>query len=110
MHRVSTPTRPVFTFGAFRLDPADRRLRRDGVPLDLPPKAFDALALLVERAGRLVSKDDFHAALWPRTIVSEANLNKYVWHLRRALGDGDWIETVPKLGYRFVAPVTVEQV
>jgi len=98
----------VFTFGAFRLDPADRRLRRDGVPLDLPPKAFDALALLVERAGRLVSKDDFHATLWPRTVVSEANLNKYVWQLRRTLGDGDWIETVPKLGYRFVAAVTIE--
>lgn len=106
---MSAPAALVFVFGPFRLDPVDRRLSRDGTPVDLPPKVFDALALLVEHAGRLVSKDDFHAALWPHTIVSEANLNKYVWQVRRALGAGEWVETVPKLGYRFVANVDVER-
>lgn len=108
---MSEESRQVFEFGPFRLDTADRRLRREGASIELPPKVFDALVLLVERAGRLVSKHDFHATLWSGSVVTDANLNKYVWQLRKALGDGEgsaqYIETVPKLGYRFVAPVGV---
>jgi len=70
---------------------------------------FDTLVLLVERAGHVVSKDELMKLLWPRGYVDESNLTKHIWLIRRALGDGEhdsrFIETVPKLGYRFVAPV-----
>ena len=96
-----------YRFGEFLLEPAERRLTRSGQAIDLPPKIFDALNLLVSRSGHLVSKDDFYALLWPRLVVSEGTLNKCIWQLRRALGDADsrWIETVPKQGYRFVTDV-----
>ncbi len=106
-----SPTRYVFR--DFVLEPAERRLSRAGVAVELPSKIFDVLCLLVGRAGHLVAKDDFHAVLWPRQVVSEATLNKYVWQLRRALGEGDddarFIETVPRQGYRFVAAVEVDE-
>ena len=96
-------------FGAFTLDARQRRLVRDGAAVELAPKQFDALLLLIEHAGDLVGKDAFHTRLWPNTVVSETSLNKYIWQLRRILGEGDGpatcIETVPKLGYRFVAIV-----
>jgi DNA-binding winged helix-turn-helix (wHTH) protein len=100
----------VYRFGEFELDPAERRLSAGGKPVALTPKVFDTLVLLVERAGRLVSKDELMRALWPRGYVEESNLTKHIWVIRRALGDGEegsgFIETVPKLGYRFVATVT----
>ncbi|WP_169337277.1 winged helix-turn-helix domain-containing protein [Rudaea cellulosilytica] len=88
-------------------DVAERRLHRDGEEIDLPPKAFDTLALLVARAGQLVGKDQFVAALWPHTVVSDASLSKIIWQVRRALDDDGerYIQTVPKQGYRFVAAV-----
>jgi DNA-binding winged helix-turn-helix (wHTH) protein/TolB-like protein/tetratricopeptide (TPR) repeat protein len=96
-------------FGAYTLDARQRRLDRDGTPVELAPKQFDALLLLVEHAGDLISKETFHARLWPDTVVSETSLNKYIWQLRRILGESEdtaiYIETVPKLGYRFVAEV-----
>ena len=99
----------TFVFGAFRLEPAQRRLLHEGTAVDLPPKAFDALVLLVENAGGLVSKETFHTTLWPRSVVSDVNLNKTIWQIRRALGDehgtGAFVETVSKQGYRFVAAV-----
>jgi DNA-binding winged helix-turn-helix (wHTH) protein/Tfp pilus assembly protein PilF/TolB-like protein len=95
-------------FGEFVLDARQRRLERNDEPVELTPKQFDTLLLLVESAGDLVGKERFYAALWPNSVVSDNSLNKYIWHLRRVLGDSDqarFIETVPKLGYRFVAPV-----
>jgi DNA-binding winged helix-turn-helix (wHTH) protein/tetratricopeptide (TPR) repeat protein len=105
----------VYRFGEFELDPTERRLSSAGKPIPLTPKVFDTLVLLVERAGRLISKDELMRALWPRGYVEESNLTKHIWLIRRALGDREqgsrFIETVPKLGYRFVAPVTcVERV
>ncbi|HET7844807.1 MAG TPA: winged helix-turn-helix domain-containing protein [Xanthomonadales bacterium] len=101
------PAAAAYRFGPFTLEPRERRLVRDGVAVDLRPKAFEALVLLVTRAGSLVGKEEFFAVLWPRVIVGDASLNKCVWQLRQALGDEDgrYIETVPKAGYRFVAPV-----
>jgi DNA-binding winged helix-turn-helix (wHTH) protein/tetratricopeptide (TPR) repeat protein/TolB-like protein len=100
----------VYRFGEFELDPAERRLAASGKPVALTPKVFDTLVLLVQRAGRLVSKDELMRTLWPRGYVEESNLTKHIWVIRRALGDGEqgsrFIETVPKLGYRFVAAVT----
>lgn len=112
---MDTPSGPTplqrCRFGPFVLDAAERRLLRDGEAVDLRPKAFDALVLLVARAGHLVSKDTFFAELWPRTIVTDASLNKCIWQLRQVLDGADGteaIETVPKTGYRFVLPVTVD--
>ncbi|HEY6986151.1 MAG TPA: winged helix-turn-helix domain-containing protein, partial [Rhodanobacteraceae bacterium] len=101
--------KPIYRFGEFELDPAERRLLAHGSAIALTPKVFDTLVLLVERAGHAVSKDELMQALWPRGFVDESNLTKHIWLIRKALGDGEHearcIETVPKLGYRFIAPV-----
>ena len=106
---MSAQEKFVYRFAECELDPCERRLRVRGHAVTLTPKVFDTLVLLVERAGHVVSKDDLMSALWPRGFVHESNLTKHIWLIRRALGDGDdesrYIETVPKLGYRFVAPV-----
>jgi DNA-binding winged helix-turn-helix (wHTH) protein/TolB-like protein/tetratricopeptide (TPR) repeat protein len=98
--------RQVFEFGPFRLDAADRQLWKDGTPLRLPPKLFDTLVVLVRHAGRAVSKDTLMAEVWPGTFVEEGNLKVNVSTLRKMLDDGsgrEYVETVPKLGYRFSA-------
>ena len=102
---------PVYRFAGFVLEPAERRLSEGGKAIALTPKVFDTLVLLVERAGHVVSKDELMKLLWPRGYVDESNLTKHVWLIRRALGDGEhdsrFIETVPKVGYRFLAPVVI---
>jgi TolB-like protein/DNA-binding winged helix-turn-helix (wHTH) protein len=97
----------TFSFGEFELDPLERRLLRAGESIALTPKVFDTLVYLVERAGRLVSKEELMQGVWPRGFVEESNLSKHIWLIRRALGDQgeEFVETVPKIGYRFVAPV-----
>lgn len=100
---------PEYVFGPFLLDPSERRLLRDGRKIALTPKAFDLLCILVEHSARLVTKEQLLHTLWPSTFVEESNLNRCVSVLRKALGDDRngqrYIETVPKRGYRFVAPV-----
>lgn len=99
----------IYRFADCELDVREHRLLVHGQPVALTPKVFDTLRLLVERAGHVVSKDELMTALWPRGYVQESNLTKHIWLIRRALGDDDdgshCIETVPKLGYRFTAPV-----
>jgi DNA-binding winged helix-turn-helix (wHTH) protein/Flp pilus assembly protein TadD len=99
----------VYEFDGFRLDPAERLLVRDGQPVSLTPKAFDLLVHLVERHGRLVEKRGVLEALWPDSIVEEANLAYNISALRRVLDNGtgrdSLIQTVPTRGYRFVAAV-----
>src|SRR6478736_5053128 len=91
-----------YQFGPFRLDPSERLLLRDGQVVSLTPKAFDLLVYLVERQGRLVEKATLMAALWPDTIVEEANLAFQISALRKALGNGTdgetLIQTVPTRG------------
>ena len=103
------PRRAVYRFGPFELDGAEYRLHRNGVEVPLQLKAFETLCILVERAGHLLTKDDLLRQLWPGTIVEENNLNKNISMLRKALGecaDGQsYIETVPRVGYRFAAAV-----
>jgi TolB-like protein/DNA-binding winged helix-turn-helix (wHTH) protein/Tfp pilus assembly protein PilF len=102
----------LFEFGAFRLDPANKRLMRGAEVMALTPKVFDTLMLLVESAPRLVEKDEFLRRLWPKAVVEESALAENISRLRRVLGDGEaqrYIETQPKRGYRFVAPVTRTQ-
>lgn len=102
----------TYRFGPFRLDVAERRLLRDGEPIPLRLKVFDTLRVLIENAGRLVTKEELLQAIWPDTAVEENNLNHNVSVLRKLLGEGAtgqaFIETVPRVGYRFVAPVDVE--
>jgi len=99
----------VFDFGPFRLVASERRLFKNGQPVPLPPKVFDTLLILVENSGRLVEKQELMRRLWPDSFVEEINLNRSISSLRKALGETAssplYIETVPKCGYRFVAPV-----
>ncbi len=102
-------TRHIYEFGPFTLDVEDRCLARDGEVLPLTAKTFDLLQTLVERRGHVVTKDELFDAVWAGSFVEESNLTVCVSALRRALGDrpsaSQYIETVPKHGYRFVAPV-----
>ena len=97
----------IYEFGAFRLDPVERRLSRDEIPVRLTPKCFDLLLIFVENSGHLIGKEELIERLWPEQIVEEANLSFNISTLRKALGQGPngepFIETVPKKGFRFVA-------
>jgi DNA-binding winged helix-turn-helix (wHTH) protein/TolB-like protein/Flp pilus assembly protein TadD len=102
----------IFTFGDFRLEVAEARLLRGAEVIPLAPKTFSMLVLLVERAGELVDKDAILRSLWPDSFVEEANLTVHISALRKALATADntqFIETVPKRGYRFTAQVTAIQ-
>ena len=96
-------------FHRFVLDPQNRSLRLDGEPVELNARYFDALALLVGEAGRLVTKDRFMDEVWRGVPVTDEALTQCIRTLRRQLGDDAaaprFIQTVPKHGYRFVAPV-----
>ena len=102
----------VYRFGDYRLDEAEHRLTRNGEELPLRPKVFDTLVALVRNAGRLVDKAELFETVWPDTVVEEGNLAHNVSLLRKVLGGGktdqEFIVTVPKRGYRFVADVAVE--
>src|SRR5258708_31047725 len=100
------------SFKAFRLDTANHLLLRNGDRVPLAPKAFDVLAYLVEHAGRVVTQDEIFEALWSESYVNPEVLRKYILEIRKTLGDRpdkpEFIETLPKRGYRFVAPVIDE--
>ena len=75
----------VYEFGPFRLDAAERQLRRDGQLVPLTPKAFEALLVLVESGGRTLTRDDLINKLWPESFVEEGNLTVQISTLRRTL-------------------------
>jgi pimeloyl-ACP methyl ester carboxylesterase len=99
----------AYRFGPYLLDVRERRLSRGYEVIPLRGKVFDTLRVLVENAGRLVTKQEMLDTLWPETTVEENNLNHNVSVLRKALGDRatgqNYIETVPRVGYRFAASV-----
>lgn len=97
-------TNGVYEFGPYRLDCRARILLRDGVIVPLTPKVLDTLVVLVEKAGRLLSKKELLRAVWPDTFVEESNLAQNISVLRKALGHS-CIETLAKRGYRFAADV-----
>jgi pimeloyl-ACP methyl ester carboxylesterase/DNA-binding winged helix-turn-helix (wHTH) protein len=105
-----TQTSSVYEFGPFRLNPAERLLTRNGQPIQLTPKAFETLLLLAQHSGRVLDKNRLMQEIWPDSFVEETNLAQNISILRKALGEGQdgmkLIETVPKLGYRFVMPVS----
>ncbi len=98
-----------YRFGPFELDPAERVLLRDARPVPLRPKDLETLLVLVEHSGHIVEKEDLLKKVWPGTFVEEGNLPRHVSTLRHLLGEAPdgkvYIETIPKRGYRFVAPV-----
>jgi len=103
-----------FAFGPYRLDPATRTLARDGQLVRLMPKDVAVLTALVERRGQVVTRERLLAQVWPGVIVEDCNLARHVATLRQALGDSPeapaFIETLPKVGYRFIAPVATTTV
>src|SRR5580704_6106171 len=106
---MSAQKKHFYAFGPYRLDSQKRVLVRNGTPVSLAPKAAVTLLLLVKNAGHLVEKDELMAQVWPDAFVEEGNLNRNIFVLRQLLGEwdrgGEYIETIPKRGYRFVAPV-----
>jgi TolB-like protein/Tfp pilus assembly protein PilF len=106
---TSKSGRFVYKFGTFCLDRAERILLDGGENVSLTPKVFDTLVVLVQNAGRLVTKESLLAEVWPDTFVEEANLSVNIATLRKALGEiageHQYIQTISKRGYRFVAKV-----
>ena len=101
-----------YTFGPFTLDSQECVLSTQGERVPLTPKALDTLFVLVERNGHVLEKDEILKRVWPDTFVEEGTLAQNISTLRKALGEGTngqiYIETIPRRGYRFVAPVKVE--
>src|SRR5438445_1934514 len=106
---ISKNRKHFYEFGPFRLDVNEGFLLRDGEVVPLTRKAFELLLVLVEDGGHVFEKDELMRRVWPDAIVEEANLSRHVYSLREALGESQseqkYIETVPRRGYRFVAPV-----
>ena len=106
---MDQPAKRVYTFGDFRLDHASNLLIHKGQPVPLTPKVFDTLQLLVENSGRLVDKDQFMRRLWPDTFVGDDALAQNIHILRKVLEETangqEYIATIPKRGYRFIAEV-----
>lgn len=100
----------TYAFGEFVAHPARRLLTQgSGEPVEIHPKAFDALICLLQRPGEVVPRAELAHTLWPKVIVEDNNLSQTIRALRRALGDGTppyrFISTIPRRGYQFVAPV-----
>src|SRR4051812_36865354 len=100
---MSRQTKYFYEFGPFRIDTVNRRLLREGTLVPLKAKAVETLLLLVRHNGEVVEKEDLMEWLWPDSFVEEANLTQNIYMLRKALGEGGYIETVPRRGYRFAA-------
>jgi DNA-binding winged helix-turn-helix (wHTH) protein/TolB-like protein/Tfp pilus assembly protein PilF len=105
------PDKQDFEFGPYHIHAAEKVLYRDAEVIPLPPKVVDTLVVLVINAGRMVEKGDLMKAVWPDTFVEEGALARNISLLRKTLGDQSeeavYIETIPRRGYRFVAPVRI---
>ena len=106
---MDAPEPQIYEFGDYRLDAAQRVLRRGNEPVPLTPRVFDTLLYLVRQHGRVLGKDELMRAIWPDAVVEENNLNQNVSMLRRVFGESRgenrYIVTVPGHGYRFAAEV-----
>jgi DNA-binding winged helix-turn-helix (wHTH) protein/tetratricopeptide (TPR) repeat protein len=109
LRKSDSPITTSFNFGPFDLIPADRILSKEGRPLQLSHRAFDILLVLVDRAPHLITKTELMNLVWAESFVEEANLAVAISVLRKTLGDDaqvrKFIQTVPKVGYRFIAEV-----
>src|ERR1700739_623150 len=112
--RLANPPSRRLRFGVFEADPRVGELTKQGKRLPLQEQPFQLLAMLLERPGELVSREELRAKIWPQTIVDfDHGLNKAISKIRDALGDSAenprFIETVARRGYRFLADVAVVQ-
>ncbi len=107
MSAMCEPVKHYYEFGPFRLEVTEHRLMRDDQLVPLRPKLFELLLVLIQNSGHLLEKNELIEAIWPESFVEEGSLSRSISMLRHALGehDGEFIETVPKWGYRFVAGV-----
>ncbi len=107
---MSPEVKALYEFGNFRCDPREHLLLCGDTSVYLSPKAFEILLVLIRSRGRLLTKDELMQQVWPDSFVEEGNLTVNISALRRALGETpagqQYIETIPKRGYRFVVPVT----
>ena len=96
-----------FVFGEYQLDNTEHSLSRNGTEIRLRGKLFDTLSVFLQNPGKLLRKGELLAKVWPDAIVEENNLDHCVSQLRKILGGevDQYIETVPRQGYRFVCPV-----
>jgi DNA-binding winged helix-turn-helix (wHTH) protein/TolB-like protein/Tfp pilus assembly protein PilF len=103
---MSNPVKQFYELGPFRIDVANRLLLRDGEPLPLTPKAVDTLLALVQHSGQVLNKEELMKLVWPDSVVEEGNLTQNIYLLRKTLSEGsngrNYIETIPRRGYRFV--------
>jgi DNA-binding winged helix-turn-helix (wHTH) protein len=108
----SNLNRAEIAFGRYAFRPDTRQLLRNGQPIVLNGKAFDLLAIFLESGGRALTREELYGRLWGDRVVEEANLSQTVYLLRRTLDpDGDgraFVETIPRVGYRFVHPLREE--
>lgn len=105
---ISNENGRCYEFSQFRLEVERRRLSHQGEPILLPPKAMDTLLALVERQGKVVEREELLRTVWGDTIIEDANLTVAISTLRKVFGQYQrepLIETVPRLGYRFMAEV-----
>lgn len=107
MKELMNREKRIYEFGKFRIDASERLVFDGGSAIQLPPKVFDTLLLLVENSGRALGKEEMMQIIWSDSFVEENNLAQNISVLRKTLGDGSLIETVPKRGYRFIAPVKI---
>src|SRR5689334_5836720 len=106
---MSLSVNQLYEFGKFRLDARERVLWCENKLVPLTPKLIETLVVLVERHGHIVDKQELLKRVWPDTFVEEANVTRHVSLLRKTLGEWadttELIETLPRRGYRFIAPV-----
>ena len=110
---MSSPENQLYEFGPYVMDARSRILLKDGATVRLTPKAFDTLLVLVQHASQVVEKEQLLREVWPDIFVEEGSLSHNIHGLRKVFGDDSsaprYIETIPKRGYRFVAPVKVSR-
>src|SRR5918999_620138 len=106
---MSRQTKRLYSFDVFRVDARERLLFKGDREVPLTPKVFDTLLVLVENSSHVLTKKELMQQVWPDSFVEENNLAQNISILRKALGKGkegeDYIQTVPRRGYRFVADV-----
>jgi TolB-like protein/Tfp pilus assembly protein PilF len=107
---MKQPEKHSYEFGPFRIEQGERLLRRGTEVIPLAPKAVETLLVLASSGGRVVEKEELIQRIWPDTFVEEGGLARNISLLRKVLGEGaedhQYIETIPRRGYRFVALVS----
>ena len=105
---LSRPTKRFYAFGVFRVDPVERLLFKEEREVPLTPKVFDTLLVLIENSSHVLTKQELMQKVWPDSFVEENNLAQNISTLRKAIGE-EFIQTVPKRGYRFTGDVRLNQ-